>query len=477
MRCLIGNSWGASMKSLRHIYTALIRSTLDYACITYGSAAKSHLQKLDVIQAQALRLCCGAFKTSPVPALQVEAGEMPLSLRQLQLSMTYWTTLQGHRQEHPTKAVLNKCWEHGRKQFDSFGWVGDSQAETLGLTKISHRCTVALSAIPPWFLPMPAVDLEISKISKHSRECGGMNNMVQQYLSDKYNDMVQIYTDGSKDPDTGRTGAAVYIPEFDISIKQRTSDNLAVYSVELLAILLALIKIEDFKPNTFVVCSDSMAALVSILNLQSTCRLDLVYDIFQSLYRLSHRDTTVCFIWVPAHVEVDGNEVVDSLAKKALSMNSNQLDVPLSRNEIKTIIKAKVNNLWQKQWHTNSKGRFLHKIQQQVPSKRRGNWSRRGETIITRLRIGHSNLNYNLNIIGKHNNGQCSSCNQAETVIHVLIDCPVYNAEREVLLDSVKALGYTRLAVEEMLSFSTVRPSAWKHVMTFLKSTRLYERI
>lgn len=47
MRCLVGSSWGASMGALRHIYTALIRSALDYACIVYGSAAKSHLQKLD----------------------------------------------------------------------------------------------------------------------------------------------------------------------------------------------------------------------------------------------------------------------------------------------------------------------------------------------------------------------------------------------------------------------------------------------
>lgn len=219
MRCLIGSNWGASMRSLKHIYTALIRSASDYACITYGSAAKSHLQKLDVIQAQALRLCCGAFKTSPVPALQVEVGEMPLSLRRLQLSMTYWATLQGHRQNHPTKAVLDKCWEHGCKHFNSFGWVGDGEAEKLGLTKLSLSCTVALPATPPWFFPMPTVDLETAKLSKHSNEYGGMNNMVQQYLSIKYNDMVQVYTDGSKDPDSGKTEAAVYIPEFETSLK------------------------------------------------------------------------------------------------------------------------------------------------------------------------------------------------------------------------------------------------------------------
>lgn len=31
-------------------------------------------------------------------------------------------------------AVLDRCWEHRHKQFNSFEWVGDCKAETLGLT-------------------------------------------------------------------------------------------------------------------------------------------------------------------------------------------------------------------------------------------------------------------------------------------------------------------------------------------------------
>ncbi len=54
------------------MYVALIRSVLDYGGIAYGTSAKSLLSKLDVIQAQALRVCSGAFKISAAPALQVE---------------------------------------------------------------------------------------------------------------------------------------------------------------------------------------------------------------------------------------------------------------------------------------------------------------------------------------------------------------------------------------------------------------------
>ena len=67
----------------------------------------------------------GAFKSSPVPALQVEMGEMPLSLRRKRLMANYWVNLKGHNDSHPTKGVLKECWEHKKCQRDNSGWVGN----------------------------------------------------------------------------------------------------------------------------------------------------------------------------------------------------------------------------------------------------------------------------------------------------------------------------------------------------------------
>ena len=41
------------------------------------------------IQNQALRLCLGAFRTTPVESLQIEANEPPLSLRRNKLALQY----------------------------------------------------------------------------------------------------------------------------------------------------------------------------------------------------------------------------------------------------------------------------------------------------------------------------------------------------------------------------------------------------
>ena len=61
--------------------SSLVRSKLDYGYIIYGSARKSYLQMLDPIHNQGLRLALGAFRTSPVASLYVEADEPSLYSR------------------------------------------------------------------------------------------------------------------------------------------------------------------------------------------------------------------------------------------------------------------------------------------------------------------------------------------------------------------------------------------------------------
>ena len=58
----------ATPHALRATYSGLITSALDYGCVVYGSAASITFKKLDNIENQALRLCAGAFKTSPTAA-------------------------------------------------------------------------------------------------------------------------------------------------------------------------------------------------------------------------------------------------------------------------------------------------------------------------------------------------------------------------------------------------------------------------
>ena len=89
LKVLSHTNWGADRTVLLQLFRSLIRSKLDYGSIVYGSARKSYLMMLDTVHHQGLRLALGAFRTSPVESLYVEAEEPSLYLRREKLALQY----------------------------------------------------------------------------------------------------------------------------------------------------------------------------------------------------------------------------------------------------------------------------------------------------------------------------------------------------------------------------------------------------
>ena len=96
LRTLAHFNWGADRKTLLQLFRSFVRPVLDYGCVVYGAARPSYLTRLGVVQNQALRICLGAFRTSPIPSLHVEANELPIHLRREQLSLQYATKLRSN---------------------------------------------------------------------------------------------------------------------------------------------------------------------------------------------------------------------------------------------------------------------------------------------------------------------------------------------------------------------------------------------
>lgn len=61
----------------------LIRSKLDFMEV---SAGKLYIWLLDTVHHQGIRLALGAYRTSPVQSLYVEANQLSLKIRQLKLA-------------------------------------------------------------------------------------------------------------------------------------------------------------------------------------------------------------------------------------------------------------------------------------------------------------------------------------------------------------------------------------------------------
>lgn len=87
IKMVSSTKWGADRETLLHLYRTLVRSRLDYGSTVFGSARQSYLLSREPLANEALHLCLGAFHTSPIESMQVEATEPALSLRREHLSL------------------------------------------------------------------------------------------------------------------------------------------------------------------------------------------------------------------------------------------------------------------------------------------------------------------------------------------------------------------------------------------------------
>ena len=71
------------------------------------------------------------------------------------------------------------------------------------------------------------------------------------------------------------------------------------------------------------------------------------------------------------------------------------------------LIRTVVKNKWQAMWNREGKGRNLYKIQENGGGRDVLRLRRGEESVITKLRLGHTRLNSTLKLVGKHTTGRC----------------------------------------------------------------------
>lgn len=262
----------------------------------------------------------------------------------------------------------------------------------------------------------------------------------------------------------------------NVEICKRTNNYLAVYTVELYAILMAVRWIEQVQPCKILICSDSLSAIQSIGSGASHRRPDLVYEILLLLSQVTRKGSDVTLLWVPAHIGVLGNEKVDKLAKEAVKKENIEVNLQLSKSEGRHIVWKKINQEWQQYWEQETKGRHLYSLQNRVGITARRGGNRREQVVLARLRIGHTHLNSTLKMLGKHLTGMCEECHQPETVQHALVACRRYATERRVLINEMKKIGMTGISEKNILEYGGEGKGV-NLLFNFLRASGLIKRI
>ncbi|MBJ3756042.1 reverse transcriptase-like protein, partial [Salmonella enterica subsp. enterica serovar Derby] len=317
LKVLSGTSWGADRCSLLRIYHSLVRSKLDYGCIVYGSARPSILRLLDPVSHQALRLCTGAFRTSPVHSLYVEAHEPPLSVRRQQLSLRYFLKLRS-LPDHPLFASVFsprfvRLFAHRPSCVPTFG---------IRMSSLAHDAGIDLSLIgssqtvgdPPWLPSVVDADFSLCSFPNVSTP----DSVYQQLFSEhrlRFSGFTPLFTDGSRSGDV--VGSAFVCT--DEVVAQRLPSVATVFTAELRAIHLALQHIQSKPHHHAVVYVDSLSALQALCS--AVCwEHPMVCATRRLLCLLSSSGFLVQFCWVPGHVGIRGNDLADVAAKSVSSL-------------------------------------------------------------------------------------------------------------------------------------------------------------
>lgn len=75
---------------------------------------------------------------------------------------------------------------------------------------------VTIPIIPVWILSQPSIDLCLFKSRQGKGQYMLEAEVIVEYISSKYEHFIQVFTDASKDPQSGQVGVAYVIPRLKV---------------------------------------------------------------------------------------------------------------------------------------------------------------------------------------------------------------------------------------------------------------------
>jgi kelch-like protein 2/3 len=372
--------------------------------------------------------------------MQQDCGEMPLSIRRHELQLRLAVKL-SCSENNPASSILEDNWQnhwgHYKSGNEPLYNITKPYLDNLNIEQIEGP---VCSKTEPWLCTPAMVNLSLADKVKKS-DNPEFIRMHARELMQEYSAMTAIYTDGSKTTDE-KVGSAFCVPSLGVEQAIRITDDMTVYTAELIAIKQALSWIKDAPVNRYVIFSDSLSALQSLDADCCESRPNTVQQIKKLLNEVT-KCCTVVLVWIPSHVGITGNEKADQLAKNATEKLSIDIHIALEMKDAYRGVKKYIGNLWQKQYDESNTGAQYRMLEPKIGTKiKYSNKQRDKEVTITRLRLGKCGLNYYLQKIGCHDNGLCDTCEEPETIEHLLLHCTQYNIGEHI------KLRCTRLNIE-----------------------------
>ena len=421
LRVVGHTNWGADKCTLLKLYRSLVRSKLDYGCMIYGSTRDSYLKSLDAIHHQGLRIALGAFRTSPVYSLYAEAGECSLEHRRIKLSMNYYLRLSSSPENPAYQCVFNPPFKTKFEQSPSclepFGLRILQHVEDAEIDSSSICTNNKVSETPSWHLESANVNFDLTQ---HRKQITSNVVYKQSFLEmcANFPNHRKIFTDGSKTDEGVGCAALSFSETKPKKLSLRLPADASIYTAELKALILALKLAYQSTEKSFLILSDSLSALQAIAS--RSFGHPLLFEFHELHTSLLHDNFNICFAWVPSHVGIRGNEMVDNIAKESIEDEVSSTGIPYS--DCRRKVNQYIQDCWQLQWNIQTDNK-LHSIKPQLSDTLQHTVkNRREESVLCRLHIGHSFLSHSY-LLKRESPPECIPCNERLTIRHLLLDC------------------------------------------------------
>ena len=110
LKRLASTNWGTNKSTLRQLYTGYVRAVFDYSAPLQATASNTSQRKLDRLQNQGLRFVCGALKTTPTSACEIDANVEPLRLRRERNTALTLERFRRLEEDNPCREMVDN-WE------------------------------------------------------------------------------------------------------------------------------------------------------------------------------------------------------------------------------------------------------------------------------------------------------------------------------------------------------------------------------